>query len=178
MKKSPLVDNRRQSQKCRKHCWFLRHTIMSENNSTHPSLQSVGCASWRRGRSQSLLCVGPPARWNDASSSWAPRDLTPGIAWVHSLTSVSFPPCPQCSSAPRRRKKTHKIWFMRVLSAFHERNITPSVGSMLLSDTLSQSHSSSSFLSFFYRTSLQRSESQLLHVRKSSKLIAKCKCII
>lgn len=149
MKKSPLVDNRRQSQKCRHHCWFLRHTIMTENNSTHPSLQSAGCVSWRRGRSQSLLCVGPPARWNAASSSSAPRDLTPGIVGVHSLTSVSSPPCPQCSSAPRRWRKTHNILLMRFLLVFHERNITLSVALLLLSETFDYPwHSTSSFLSF------------------------------
>lgn len=86
---------------------------------THPTLQSAGCASWRREPSQSLLCVGPPARWNAASSSWAPRDLTPGIVWARSLTSGSFPPCPQCSSAPRRWRDMHILLFSYFWKKYH-----------------------------------------------------------
>lgn len=50
-----------------------------ENSGAHLSLLSVGYVSWRTERSLSLLCVGPPARLNAVSSSWAPRDRTPGI---------------------------------------------------------------------------------------------------
>lgn len=122
MKQSSFVDhNRRQSQTWQQSYWFLQHTNIIElkNRGTHPTLQSGGCVSLRRELSLSRLCAGPPARSNAVSSSWAPRDLTPGIVWARSLTSVSFPPCPQCSSAPRGWR-THTLLTWVCFKAIYE----------------------------------------------------------